>query len=111
MSPFAFSVIQPYRSTQHVSLLSCLSLHDPQLPLLLCMNHSVHDECCCECLVALAGGWGCMLMSLLAMQKSVGLLGQVEGIDGLRRGLPSLDRGGDSAAVGFYLPCSAPWQL
>lgn len=44
---------------------------------------SVYDECCCEWLIALAGGWGCMLMCLLAVQKSVRLLGEAEGIDSL----------------------------
>lgn len=52
-----------------------------------------------------------MLMSSLAVQKSVGLLGQAEGIDGLWRSLPSLDRGGDSAAVVLYLPSRALWPL
>lgn len=31
----------------------------------------------------LQGGWGCMLMCLLAVQKSVKLLGKAEGIDGI----------------------------
>lgn len=43
------------------------------------------------------------------MPKSVTLLGEAEGIDGLWRSLPSLDSGGDSAAVVLYLPSRALW--
>jgi len=64
----------------------------------------VCDEYCCEFLIALAGGWGCMLMYQLAVQESVRLLGEAGGIDGLWRSLPSLDRGTDSATVVLYLP-------
>lgn len=40
-----------------------------------------------------------MLISQLAVQKKKVLQGQAEGIDAPWRSLPSLDRGGDSAAV------------
>lgn len=49
-----------------------------------------------------------MLMCQRAVQKSVRLLGEAEGIDGLWRSLPSLDREGDSAAVVLYLPSRGP---
>lgn len=51
-----------------------------------------------------------------AEKKSVWLQGQAEGIDALWRSLPSLDRGGDSAAVMLCICLSlerggAPWPL
>lgn len=49
---------------------SWLFLHDPQL-LLLHIGSSVY-QCCCECLVALAGGWGCMLMCGYLCRKVMG---------------------------------------
>lgn len=50
-----------------------------------------------------------MLICQLAVQKSVKLLGKAEGIDGLCRSLPSLDRGVDSAAVVLYLQSRDLW--
>lgn len=84
--------------------MSASSTRPPAAAAAACETVSVHDECCCEWFIALAGGWGCMLMCLLAVQKSVSLLGEAKSIDSLWSSLPSLYRGTDSAMVVLYLP-------